>query len=663
MGLRKQLLLVSFVTLALPWAGLQMLHELEKALTEGQQNALGATARALSEVVAASDIAPGGPRRPQASQQPLVLHPLPSRPVLDGYFDDWRARDWQPGELRAGDGQPSALSGQYFAGEIDGLAVFYLSVGDASREFFNPSQRLERADHVALHLPGRGALRLYSAAPGQLSASWQTGAAEHAVKGYWHESGAGYELEWQMPLTFLEQGVHIGVHDGALGRSALASVNVEFATVRQYPRLKALIERFVEPGMRVYLVDRAGYLLADAGQLAGETAGAYRGFVYSLVKTLLGKDSGPAWHEAGRDGHLTGVTGTPLATQLLGQSALLRQKERINRAYAPLDEASFEGFVVVDKNSNSVDALVTGVTGTVFFYSLMVSLFAGVVCIGYASILSFRIRKLSKAVEQAMDAQGKPILTAYGSRAQDEIGELARNYGQLVQKLKDYTDYLQSLSAKLSHELRTPLAIIKSSIENLQQTPLSDQGALYAERAVTGADRLGGMLQAMSAANRLEQSLQNAQAEYVDLQAMFREWVLAYEGAYASHRFRLQLAPGEQWQAWVAPELIAQMMDKLIENAVAFAPEASEIEITVAPCGREWRLQVANRGPAIAEHQLKDIFDSMFSARTDTDAQGHLGLGLYMVRLIVQHHGGRVRAFNDPKTQKVVFELVLPGLR
>ncbi len=75
---------------------------------------------------------------------------------------------------------------------------------------------------------------------------------------------------------------------------------------------------------------------------------------------------------------------------------------------------------------------------------------------------------------------------------------------------------------------------------------------------------------------------------------------------------------------------------------------------------RQVCLQVINTGPPLPDALQERIFDSMISLREEGGQ--HLGLGLYMVRLIVRFHRGKVRAFNHPDGGRVVFEILLPAL-
>ena len=104
------------------------------------------------------------------------------------------------------------------------------------------------------------------------------------------------------------------------------------------------------------------------------------------------------------------------------------------------------------------------------------------------------------------------------------------------------------------------------------------------------------------------------------------------------------------------------MLDKLFDNAVAFSPRGSEIEVEVRPADRSARLCVSNVGPPIPSELGERIFDSMVTTQgSGSGDRPHLGIGLYVVRLIAEHLGGTIAAevLADPAGTRFVIELPL----
>ena len=107
-------------------------------------------------------------------------------------------------------------------------------------------------------------------------------------------------------------------------------------------------------------------------------------------------------------------------------------------------------------------------------------------------------------------------------------------------------------------------------------------------------------------------------------------------------------------------ELIAQMLDKLISNAVDFHAHSTPIVIRIQQHDHNLVLSILNQGESLPEHMQDNLFESMVSVRSKKGEAPHLGLGLYIVRLIVDFHEGSVRALNRQDTQGVEIRITLP---
>jgi signal transduction histidine kinase len=132
-----------------------------------------------------------------------------------------------------------------------------------------------------------------------------------------------------------------------------------------------------------------------------------------------------------------------------------------------------------------------------------------------------------------------------------------------------------------------------------------------------------------------------------------------HASAYPSRRINLAM-PAEPVLLLGSPDLFAQMLDKLAANAADFATAGTPVEVTLERRGAEAVLRFANDGPPLPAEMQGRLFESMVSVRPGAVRGGpHLGLGLYIVRLVAEFHGGRAAAANRPGGG-VVFELRFP---
>jgi signal transduction histidine kinase len=163
----------------------------------------------------------------------------------------------------------------------------------------------------------------------------------------------------------------------------------------------------------------------------------------------------------------------------------------------------------------------------------------------------------------------------------------------------------------------------------------------------------------MTAATRVEQAVTQNERERFDLNAVVAACVASYRDVYRERPFEAVLPPEPVWADGSA-ELIEQLLDKLTDNAVSFAVEGTAIEINLTVDGDEVNLAVINRGPTLPEAMRHQLFDSLVSVRASGGERPHLGLGLYIVTLIAEFHGGRVAAENLADGSGVRIGIVLP---
>lgn len=306
------------------------------------------------------------------------------------------------------------------------------------------------------------------------------------------------------------------------------------------------------------------------------------------------------------------------------------------------------GAVVVEETTNRIASLRSQALERLLVVTLAVFALVAAVLLWFASRISNRIRRLSDEAEAAIDARGRVTRLTTASEAGDEIGDLSRSFTTVLGRLARYNAYLEALAGRLSHELRTPVAVVRSSLENLHAARTPEETGTYVARAEEGLARLSTILSRMTEASRLEQGLSTAARERFDAAAVVRGCVEGYRLAYAARAFELEVPPAPL-PLEGAPDLLAQMLDKLVENAADFAAVGTAIRVFLKEDEGSVLLRVENQGPPLPDAIRDSLFESMVSLRGErAGGVPHLGLGLYIARLIAEFHGGALRAENLP---------------
>jgi len=687
MSLRTKLLLLSLLTLILPWAGWQYAQQMETTLRRAQEDALLTTAQVLSRVVASEPEllyrVPDLRRDFDPARGDLFAPLLMTRPLLDGFADEWpQPARAVPGFDNASPGaegaEPKVRVGVYGRSmhlyvEVTAPAVHYEV---PTRDELPPAAGADRVI-VLIHdeFGHERAWSISAIAPGPLlvrvcevGAPWKLSADEVPyVEGTWRETGKGYAIELRAPLNLFGTQLAVQALDA---KDAIVAQTRGLAWIHTGSEaLKQRLEQYAPDGVRISVVDTHGWLLARAGSIAVATPTQYpglrrddEGFTRSIYRVLFSSDAARAVPY----GLPYGMWGAPVDTARAGKrSAIWFEKSggepSLVRAAMPIPygEQNLGALVVEQAGEQLVQVREIALT-RLLNLTMVATLFVIVVTIVFAARLSLRIRRLSRAASTALTAEGRIEPHIPDTKARDELGALARSYDTLLGRLQEYTNYLQTLGTKLSHELRTPLTIVSSSLDNLSsEEKLPEPSQSYIERARSGTNRMHAILTALSEATRVEQIIEHTERVRFDLRELIQNMGQAYRQTFVQHRVETQL-PAEPCLIEGSPDLIAQLLDKLMDNASDFTPKGGPIAIGLVRGPRSCTLTVRNEGPLLPPQLDNRLFESLVTSRSSVNGKPHLGLGLYIVRLIADFHRGTVNATNLPDDTGVAVSLELP---
>ncbi len=662
MSLRRQLALLGLLLLILPLVGWRVAQQTEQFLRDAEQRALVATAESLARSFADVDLSN------KAGQ--LYVRRIDYLLSADGYDDEWEL--WQRWHSQV---SQDGLSLRTLWAENNRRLYGLLRVNDLSR-----ARRDERVDEVALTVSNRRGQRSYRLTPGLAGSlhverlGEQVGAPIPPIHGSWRDNQAGYIIELDLPASFAD-GLGLTVTDignPAIGQQPrqVTEGPAQRALIRSQVEWREQLETLAPANVRVWLVDSLGWVRATSGAISAGEGGQSRSWWRGLLYRWL---VGPSLEESqSRDPFVSWRVGGAELDSALEGNPMTRWEPAaaeytvVASTAVPIrgGDGRVTGALLVEQ---ATDALLLATNQTILrlvFWSLLAMAVSGGVVFVFATSMSLRIRGLRNAVDGALEealGDNDSADSFKPSEKKDEIGDLSRSFAGLLHELREYNQYLRTLASKLSHELNTPIAVARSSLENLLYEDLSDDASAYAARAREGIERLQSILRAMSEAQRLEQSLERQDPDWFDLAEVARGCFEGYRAMDTRHDWHLS---GAEHPARIfgAPELIAQLLDKLVDNARSFAPAGGRIEIVLSERQAGYRLSVINDGPTLPSKLQQRLFDSMVSMREDGRGT-HLGLGLHIVRLIARAHGGSVFAHNRNNAQGVEIGVLLKAMR
>lgn len=717
-GIRFKLVFLSSFLLVIPWLGYQYILEMEDYLRRGQEQTVLGTAQALATALnERPELFDEGTFSPARRSQDLYVYPVYSPLSLtDGSLVDWG--DYQQYEVsydrddylrtsinpaRYYDRDHTISFSNMVVEHNDALFAYFKVEDDNIVYRSRDALSVHRSDFLQVTMLARDdeEINRYVIAPYEpefvypfhVEEDYSNPVYEERISGQWYETATGYEVELQIPMDILGDRLGFAIFDVDDPQSRQLNTAIATYKVADAERLGSLqlptpeIDRIVA-GMghnnsRIQVVDRGGRVLLTAGDIQSATGlllntedrpigNKYLAYLQEKVQEkvldpfydqILTKPSNDFIDElysdvtregAHIDSALQGTAFTQFRTLDDTQTRLLEA------AHPIVADGEITGAVVVDQNMNGLRTFRNQALETLFNTILTVMLLVTFGLFWFASRISNRIRRLRNEAEGIIDETGRFQNTIVATDNSDEIGDLSRSFSNIVERLTQYTNYLENMSSRLSHELRTPVTVVRSSLENLGLTATNKESQVYIERAEEGISRLNLILTNMSEATRLEQMLQTSEKEKIDLGKVLPGCVEGYKLAYSESRFELDIGQQPIFINGV-PEYIAQLLDKLIANAVEFSYPDKAITVYCRTLRDHAVIKVANAGPFLPEEMKDRVFDSMISVRPqEKQRQPHLGMGLHIARLICDFHGGQIRAENRTDREGVIITLVIP---
>jgi len=282
------------------------------------------------------------------------------------------------------------------------------------------------------------------------------------------------------------------------------------------------------------------------------------------------------------------------------------------------------------------------------------------------------VMRLSAAADAVRLQRARAISLPDLEGRKDEIGDLARSLETMTETLSDRMDAIEAFAADVSHEIKNPLTSIRSALETLPLVKTAAQREKLTNLLQQDVRRLDRLITDISNASRLDAELNRDRPRAIDLTVLLTEIVGVYESGLKPGEAHVTLAAptGDHVQIMGRDGPLGQVFRNLIDNARSFSPPGGTVRLSLArddiDPDRPVRVRIDDDGPGIPPENLETVFERFYTARPRGTAFGaNSGLGLSIVRQIVEAHGGRVTAANRPDAVGGVagarFEVALPA--
>ena len=718
-GLRIKLLLLSSFLFAIPWFGYQYVWEMEKYLRFGQEQTIIGTARALATSLHERPNLFNN----QASFLPdvekgkdLYGYQLSQAINLDGLPNDWpnfqeKSHYYGVNNQLGGKLTVDKLTNHFSAavGKYDKHLYFFIQVVDDKVIYRDKNARsINKNDHLELAINDvNGNLQRFIISnkdQGWISAYRINDLVSNEIlefpkvisfiQGQWLNTKQGYNIELRIPLTKISDRLAFAIHDvdttlspaiSSIGSADPSTADTLGTILVPSPEIERIVKGMSYTQSRIWVVDQHHRVLAKSGDIK-KASGLWQKninnpdkdnswyaltqkYLEPLFQHLLNKPQNDFIDRLYDTQNLTGEhIESALAGNPKSQWRLTTDKKAviISAAYPIYINDKVNGAVIVEETTNGILSVRNKALEKLFTSILAIMLLGALAFFFFASRISNRIRQLRNQAEVAIDEHGRInndiAQSMQISKANDEIGDLSRSFSTAVNRLSQYNHYLENMSSRLSHELRTPIAIVRTSLENLSLQDLPENSSAYIDRAQSGINRLNNILTNMSEATRLEQMLNHTDKVSFNIFDVLNGCIQGYQQIYPTFDIEY-VASNKKVVLEGSPEHIAQLLDKVVTNAVEFSQD-NKICVTAELNNKEITIHISNNGTLLPETMEQRLFDSMVSMRntsqTKDDKTPHLGLGLYIARLISEFHQGKIVASNHHNPQGVTVSITLP---
>jgi len=264
---------------------------------------------------------------------------------------------------------------------------------------------------------------------------------------------------------------------------------------------------------------------------------------------------------------------------------------------------------------------------------------------------------VSLTISPVRDRSGRVV---GASKIVRDIAERKRMEAQLRDAHRRKDEFI----AVLGHELRNPLAPIRTAAEVLRRTSAGDETTAELCRMLQRqVQQMARLIDDLLDVSRITSGKIRFRRERVDLAQVVKRAIETSAPALTQRGHRLGVdLPAEPLMVEGDAARLLQMVANLLDNAVKYTPEGGDIRLSAARRDSDFELRIEDSGIGIASEMLPDIFDLFVQAtRSGTDAQEGLGIGLALVRMIAEHHGGSVVASSAGAGKGSAFVVRVPA--
>tara|TARA_B100000686_G_scaffold104709_1_gene111926 strand:+ start:774 stop:2321 length:1548 start_codon:yes stop_codon:yes gene_type:complete len=326
-----------------------------------------------------------------------------------------------------------------------------------------------------------------------------------------------------------------------------------------------------------------------------------------------------------------------------------------NRGYIIVSEIANDILVAVDERKNFILRTVFSVAIVILIFSVFLNKY---ILKPIRSLVLYT--KAIREKDVKIDKHEKYLLR------KDEVGQLSRSLNAMTEDLYKRIDIAETFSSDLAHEIRNPLTSLKGASEVLENTSDNEKRKKLIKVISHDVERIERLITDYSQMLKDEASLSRAKMVKIDLSSVVNSVVEDFNSNLLNSKKNITIninnsnLNGSQLNVLGAEGKLEQIIANLLDNAVSFSPANGKISIICNTKKKDAQLIIEDEGPGFNETNIHKVFNRFYSNRPEKFGE-HSGLGLNIVKNIVELHGGSIIASNNQKNKKGArIEVLLP---
>jgi len=253
------------------------------------------------------------------------------------------------------------------------------------------------------------------------------------------------------------------------------------------------------------------------------------------------------------------------------------------------------------------------------------------------------------------------------NKRDDEIGNLSNSLSDMTNKLYQRIELAERFASDLTHEIRNPLASLKGASDLLNLTKDEKQKVKLLKVLSNDVERIERLITDYSQVLKDEASQSRAVAKNFDLVRLIESIIEDFNLDTINQKKNIKFIFDNQNKINKATifgieSRIEQVIANLLDNSVSFSPIDSKITIDLYFDKNSYKILIKDQGPGFDENNLDKVFERFYSDRPDDQEGSHSGLGLNIVKNIIDSHKGFIKVYNKLNGEGAVVDITLPAV-